>query len=346
MEVKLYSRPNKDGKKVLYVDYTEESGRRVRRSLNLQESKANIAYVKRNIIPEIERKIKYGIEFREYKMSEFTDIVLKKAKENKKINTFVTYEKAVNKFYSIMGDVNIEKIFVKNIENYVNSLKREGLSSATINLYLVPIKMAFKEAMRLEIIDKNPVPLADKPIVKNKEKKVFNLIQMHQILEKAEGELKTFLYFAFFTGARPGEIVALRWSDISNNMIFINRTSIQNGKMENLPKGGKKRSFDLLKPLGDYLSTLDKKRDKIFSYKYEAYARSFSRFLVNKGFERNTLHSTRHTFTSLLMKSREDPTLIQYFLGHSSLNMINKVYAHYIHDENDAKRLGNMLAQS
>ena len=346
MEVKLYSRPNKDGKKVLYVDYTEESGRRVRRSLNLQESKANIAYVKRNIIPEIERKIKYGVEFREYKMSEFIDIVLKKAKENKKINTFVTYEKAVNKFYSIMGDVNIEKIFVKNIENYINSLKREGLSSATINLYLVPIKMAFKEAMRLEIIDKNPVPLADKPIVKNKEKKVFNLIQMHQILEKAEGELKTFLYFAFFTGARPGEIVALRWSDISNNMIFINRTSIQNGKMENLPKGGKKRSFDLLKPLGDYLSTLDKKRDKIFSYKYEAYARSFSRFLVKKGFERNTLHSTRHTFTSLLMKSREDPTLIQYFLGHSSLNMINKVYAHYIHDENDAKRLGNMLAQS
>lgn len=346
MEVKLYSRPNKDGKKVLYVDYTEESGRRVRKSLNLQESKANIAYVKRNIIPEIERKIKYGVEFREYKMSEFTDIVLKKAKENKKINTFVTYEKAVNKFYSIMGDVNIEKIFVKNIENYVNSLKKEGLSSATINLYLVPIKMAFKEAMRLEIIDKNPVPLADKPIVKNKEKKVFNLLQMHKILEKAEGELKTFLYFAFFTGARPGEIVALRWSDISNNMIFINRTSIQNGKMENLPKGGKKRSFDLLKPLGDYLSTLDKKRDKIFSYKYEAYARSFSRFLVKEGFERNTLHSTRHTFTSLLMKSREDPTLIQYFLGHSSLNMINKVYAHYIHDENDAKRLGNMLAQS
>ena len=346
MEVKLYSRPNKDGKKVLYVDYTEESGRRVRKSLNLQESKANIAYVKRNIIPEIERKIKYGVEFREYKMSEFTDIVLKKAKENKKINTFVTYEKAVNKFYSIMGDVNIEKIFVKNIENYVNSLKKECLSSATINLYLVPIKMAFKEAMRLEIIDKNPVPLADKPIVKNKEKKVFNLLQMHKILEKEEGELKTFLYFAFFTGARPGEIVALRWSDISNNMIFINRTSIQNGKMENLPKGGKKRSFDLLKPLGDYLSTLDKKRDKIFSYKYEAYARSFSRFLVKEGFERNTLHSTRHTFTSLLMKSREDPTLIQYFLGHSSLNMINKVYAHYIHDENDAKRLGNMLAQS
>lgn len=67
--------------------------------------------------------------------------------------------------------------------------------------------------------------------------------------------------------------------------------------------------------------------------------------MVNKGFERNTLHSTRHTFTSLLMKSREDPTLIQYFLGHSS-NSINKVYAHYIHDENDAKRLGNMLAQS
>ena len=344
MEVKLYSRPNKDGKNILYVDYMEKKGKRVRKSLNLLETKANIAYVYRHIIPEIERKINYGVQFREYKMAEFTNIVLQKAKANKKLNTWTVYEKAVNKFHSIMGDVSIDSLSVKEIEMYIGILAKQGLSSATINLYLVPIKLAFKEAMRLEIVQKNPVTLADKPVIRNKEKKVFNLINMHQILEKASGDLKTFLYFAFFTGARAGEIIALRWSDINDKSINIDRTSVQR-TTENLPKSGKKRKIALLKPLKDYLSTIPKNDDKIFKKTYWTYALNFSKLVQSLGFEKRTLHVTRHTFASLLMKSREDPTLIQYFLGHSSLDTLNRTYAHYIEDDRDTERIGNFLAQ-
>lgn len=345
MEVKLYSRPNKDGKKVLYVDYTEKSGKRLRKSLNLLETKANIAYVHRHIIPEIERKLKYGLEFREYKMTEFTNMVLEHAKETQKINTFISYDNAIKRFYQIMGDVNVSEVRVKFIEKYIVTLKELGLSSATINLYLVPIKLALNEAMRLDVIEKNAVTLSRKPTVKNKEKKVFNLMQMHHLLSKAEGELKTFLYFAFFTGARPGEIKALRWSDITEDTIGINRTVVQNFR-ENLPKGGKTREIALLKPLKEYLDTIGKSKDNIFSFNYRYYAAHFSELVVQCGYERRTLHVTRHTFTSLLIKAREEPTLIQYFLGHASLKMINDVYAHYIEDEKDVSRVGDILAQS
>lgn len=344
MEIKLYSRLNKDGKKILYADYMDK-GKRVRKSLNLLETKANIAYVYRHIIPEIERKTKYGLSFREYKMTEFTNMVLCHTKETQKINTFVAYDTAIKKFYQICGDVNVSDVRAKFIEKYIDALKKQGLSSATINLYLVPIKLALNEAIRLDVIDKNAVSISRKPPIKNKEKKVLNLMQMHNLLNKADGELKTFLYFAFFTGARPNEIKALRWSDITDDTISIERTAVQNHKV-NLPKGGKTRKIHLLKPLKDYLMTLDKTMDAIFSHNYGYYSLHFIDLVLQCGYERRTLHVTRHTFTSLLIKARENPTLIQYFLGHASLNMINSIYAHYIEDEHDVSRVGDILAQS
>lgn len=344
MEIKLCSRLNKDGKKTLYVDYID-GGKRVRKSLNLLETKANIAYVYRHIIPEIERKTKYGLKFEEYKMTEFTNMVLVHAKETQKINTFVAYDNAIKRFYQIVGDVNVSEVRAKFIEKYIATLKKLGLSSATINLYLVPIKLALNEAIRLDVIDKNAVSISRKPTIKNKEKKVLNLMQMHNLLNKAEGELKTFLYFAFFTGARPGEIKALRWSDITEDTISIDRTSVKNHR-ENLPKGGKTRKISLLKPLKEFLQSVKKDRDTIFSHNYGYYALHFTDLVVQCGYERRTLHVTRHTFTSLLIKARENPTLIQYFLGHSSLNMINSIYAHYIEDEHDVSRVGDILAQS
>ncbi len=342
MEIKLYSRPNKDGKNILYADYLDK-GKRVRKSLNLLETKANIAYVYRHIIPEIERKTKYGLEFREYKMTEFTNMVLDHAKETQKLNTFISYRNSINRFYQICGDVNVSEVRAVFIEKYIKALKKQGLSGASINLYLVPIKLALNEAIRLEVIDKNAVSVSRKPTAKNKDKKVFNLMQMHNLLAKAEGELKTFLYIAFFTGARPGEVVELRWTDITDDTITISRTEVRNNK-ENLPKNGKIRKIALLKPLKEYLDTVKREGNDVFKYTYHYFSEHFPKLVIQCGYERRTLHITRHTFTSLLIKAKEDPTLIQYFLGHASLKMINDVYAHYIEDDMDVSRVGTILA--
>lgn len=78
-EVRLYAR-----KKVLYLDYVE-NGRRIRKSLKIEATKANEAYAIRNIIPEYERKLKNRISTTEnFKLSEFIQKVLKDALSNKK----------------------------------------------------------------------------------------------------------------------------------------------------------------------------------------------------------------------------------------------------------------------
>ncbi|WP_067177054.1 tyrosine-type recombinase/integrase [Sulfurospirillum sp. UCH001] len=339
--IKVCTRKSKDGNR-LYVEYYE-GGERVRKSLNLLETKANIAYVNRNIIPEIERKLKYGLRFDDYKISEFTCKVLEQTKKKRKLNTYETYESAIRKFFSIMGDVSVNKLRTKDIDRYVELLEKQGMSSATITMYLAPISLACKEAIRIDVIDKNPVTYALKPPVKNKEKKVFNLMQMHNLLNNAEGELKTFLYFAFFTGARPNEVLALRWEDIKEECINIRRTRVQR-KQENLPKGGKERQITLLKPLKDFISKIENKNGKVFKSSYSRISYHFYRLQKEVGYERRVMHTIRHTFASLLLQARENPTLIQYFLGHASLKMLNNVYAHYIEDEKDTERIEKIFA--
>lgn len=337
--VKLCSRKCKAGN-MLFAEYYR--GReRVRKSLNLLESKVNIAYVNKIIIPEIERKLKYGLEDREYKLSEFTSMVLSATKEDKKISTYKTYQYAVSKFFSIMGDKSVD-LRVGDIDRYIGILKKQGISSATIVVYLAPISLAFNEAIRLDIINKNPVTLSKRPPIKNKEVKVFNILQMQNLLNNAQGLLKLYLHFAFFTGARPNEIMALRWSDISDDCIHIQRTRV--GKIENSPKSGKDRKIMMLKPVKDFISSYDKKNDAVFNFSYSAMSNHFRNLVSSLGYERRTLHSIRHTFTSLLFKARENPVLIQHFLGHASLDMINKVYSHYIEDKNDYFRVEKALS--
>lgn len=46
-----------------------------------------------------------------------------------------------------------------------------------------------------------------------------------------------------------------------------------------------------------------------------------------------------------MLKARENPLLVKEFLGHSDLSMINKVYAHYIQDNEDCVKFGAVLEQ-
>lgn len=337
--MKLYERGDK-----LYVEYSMD-GKRIRKSLNLKSTQSNKLYAYREIIPEIERKIKYDLNLDGYKLSEFTDIVLEDVKQNKKLNTYLLYQHAVKEFFKIMGDVNIGDVRTIDIDRYVRKLIEKGKSSSTITTYLAPIRSAFKEAIRLDIIIKNPVIYVKKPSVKHKKKKPFNMLQMKTLIDKSDGELKIYLFIAFFTGARPNEIISLKWEDITDKHISINKTFVRRNII-NKPKNGKTRNIPILKPLKKFLSSLKRGKDHefVFIARYDNIFHKFKKLLEEVGYQAASLHVTRHTFTSIMLQSRQNPTMIQYFLGHSSLDMINTVYAHYIEDDNELETIGNILS--
>lgn len=332
--VKLIKRNGK-----LYAEYHQD-GKRVRKSLKLDDTRNNVAYAYRTIIPQIEKKLLAGIND-EKPFSFFTDKVLKDAQSKQAKNTYRVYEAAIIMFFNFFDkDVLVDKIRIRDIEEYIEWLDGKGLSSATINAYITPISKSFVVAMRREYIDRNPVQYAQKPTIVCKKKIPLTVLQQQNMLNRANGYLLTFLYFAFFTGARPNEILALTYGDVDDKYVHITKTAY-NAKEFGKPKHGSARSIYLLDPLAKHLASIKhgNKNDRIIPLSDYTIRRMFGKLAEEVGVKGSTPHVTRHTFTSMLIGAKTNPTLVQWLLGHKDLSMINKVYAHYMENDSDATEL-------
>lgn len=318
----------------LYVDY-RENGVRVRKSLKLKDTKANRNYAMREIIPNLEYKLAHKIPtLINLKLSDFVGKVID---ECAKESTRLTYENSKKQIFSVLADKDITEYSTADFALCVDRLRAKGISVASIKTYFTPFKIAFNQALQREIILKNPLILPRIREAKKAEKSAYSLFEVVKILQKAKGELKTLLYFAFYTGARSGEILALTYGDIKNGKITINKNRQQCGLIDT-PKNGKAREIFILKPLADFIATMDFKGDDeyIFSKTYTSYNQNFKALLDKLGYRVQGLHSTRHTFISLCVSAKVDLMLVQKMVGHSNLEMIYKVYSHYL--DSEAKR--------
>lgn len=329
-----------DRKGILYVDYRYDK-KRVRRSLGLKTTKKNEAYAYRYLIPDIEKNILIGIKSKdELKLSHFTNLVLKK-KQKQKHNTYALYTNAVKKFFSIVVDKNIQDYKISDIEDYIDEL---DVCAASIKTYLAPIALAFDIAIKQDLIGRNPVKFADKPRSRNKEREPFSLDEVKSLLYNASGELKLFLYLAFYTGCRSGEILALRWGDITDSKIVISRTRLKNGDF-NIPKTGKTREAFLLEPLKTFLDTLECNKapdELIIKLTYQTILVRFRELLSTLGMGRQGLHITRHTFASILASGGVKPIIIQRLLGHTDLKSTSR-YSHYLENDEDRKEVARIM---
>lgn len=85
--------------------------------------------------------------------------------------------------------------------------------------------------------------------------------QTHQKTRKSTSgqetsqDLLTYLYIAFLTGARTGEILALTWSDIDfeNSKIAITKSLNESGEITSPKTKSSVRHIDMLEPLREYL---------------------------------------------------------------------------------------------
>ncbi len=68
--------------------------------------------------------------------------------------------------------------------------------------------------------------------VQVREPEPFNAGEIERILNELEGQEKNLIQFAFWSGLRTSELIALRWQDIDliNNSIFVRQAKNQRHK--------------------------------------------------------------------------------------------------------------------
>jgi integrase len=170
--------------------------------------------------------------------------------------------------------------------------------------------------------------------------------QARAFLDAAKGERLYALYvLALSTGMRQGELMALKWQDVSmkadGSLSVVGSMQRINGKQEIVePKThGSRRVIALshmaVATLGAHLTDQPSGQDDLIFTNPDGtplvgtvLTKHFQRILKAVGLPRIRFHDLRHTAATLLLGRGVHPKIVSEMLGHSSISMTLDLYSH------------------
>jgi integrase len=350
---KLYTR----GKK-LWIRFSL-NGEVIKKSLNIEDNKANRKLANTNIIPQMILKASTGEFFNSSKeeikkiptVSESIVKSLDLHKHKRKIDTQKDLISIfINHIKDFMGSKTIDKVKPSHIEQWQNYMLDKGLSPARVKKSRSILYTMFNDAIKDEIIEKNPLLVVKSPKIPRTIIKPFTLKEIQKILSVSTGWVQNFLALAFFTGARSGEIIGLKWEDIdlAKKQIYIQR-SIKMGTISTPKTVNSIRSIDILDSLIPYLedqySLTGKKDSFVFLNDKDEHIYDIKRVrnthwknvLNLADLEYRPIYHTRHTFATIMLENNEDILWVSNMLGHTDSTMTLSKYARYVKRANTTR---------
>lgn len=172
----------------------------------------------------------------------------------------------------------------------------------------------------------------------------FTLKEVNQMIETIRSDFRDYLVVRFFTGMRSGEVNGLRWKhvDFERREILIRETFTQ-GRVEYTKNNYSQREISMSQPV---LEALQRQRERTGQGGREGYvfcsrtgtpvdAKNFNNRIWVPMLEYLEIpyrrpYQTRHTAATLWLASGESPEWVARQMGHSTTEMLFRVYSRYI----------------
>jgi integrase len=350
------------------IDFYDQHGKR--RWITLQEgtTKAKAKEELRAIEDQVNKKM-FVPNAKVLSFSEVAREWIEHKKLKLRVTTWEVCEGHLRNHFQDLDQLKINRITIATVEKFITDRQIRGMNINTLRKILGTLSQIMSYAVRHRYIDHNPVREAERPKPQtnmeegeSEEHQRINILTPHQIttfLEKIEEpKYRTLFMLAIFSGARQGELLGLKWSDVDwkNCQIHIQRT-FNNARLFPPKTHSSKRKIDLgpkvMKGLKKWRLACPK-NDLDLVFPNEAgnhinnknmLRRYFRPTLKSAGCPFIRFHDLRHTYASLLMEQGENIKYIQTQLGHSSPTITLNIYAHLMKDRNpeDACRLENAV---
>lgn len=281
----------------------------------------------------------------------YLDAWLDRQKNQQKASGYDTYRKIVQgKLIPWFGQLRLSEFKRTHMRDKLAEL---DVTNKTLGNIQSAMRSALDDAMQDELIETNPLAgwtyTKNEPPKEEDEIDPFDKEEQAAILGAMEGQGRNLVQFAFWTGLRTSELVALDWTDVDfvRGVVRVRRAMTQNavGKPEAPKTSSGRRDIRLLRGALDAL--VDQKQytwlagKEVFQNPQtrERWAgdqpirKTLWQWALKKGGVRYRYpYQTRHTYASMMLSAGEHPMWVAQQMGHKDWTMIARRYGRWMPD--------------
>jgi integrase len=266
-----------------------------------------------------------------------------------------------------IGSKSLSEITKLDIKMYYNKLyENGGLTKSQIYHIQKVLRKFFFYCIEHEMITKNPcsnISLPGNKEYDDVEIEIFTDDEMDRIKEAIkEHPYRLLILFAFSTGMRLGELLALRHRDISDGIVTVSWSLSEHSVID--AKGKRKTVVELMIPKSKTslrniplpksmleLYTAGDPDDFLFltsggkHINESSFRKAWIRILKKAGVPYRKFHCCRHTYITKLVQNGANLAVVKELAGHSDIKMTMR-YTHInMKDKNDAIKLIDSIAE-
>ena len=341
-------------------------------SITLESGKRKTFYGKTR--KEVQEKLKIALREQqqgtlittpEQTVKQFLDDWLENShKQNVRPRSHERYEQIVRlHIIPYIGKVQLQRLSPQQLKKLYADKLKEGLSAITVTAIHNLLHRALDDAVKWDLLARNVCDRVSPPRKEHREITPLSVEQIHLLLEAARGHPQEALFIlALHTGMRRGELLGLKWQDISFTegtlqvRRILNRVPTKMVKeagqryIETEPKTKKSRRNIFLTESA--LDALKQHQSRQLEARLKAGAAwehhdyvfctplgkhltpghdalvQLKNLLAKAGLPAIRFHDLRHSSASLLLSLGVHPKVVQELLGHTQISMTMDIYSH------------------
>lgn len=249
---------------------------------------------------------------------------------HKKPNSYEADMHHAKRLRGCFGSLLIKDVTADRVSVYVEQRLRVGRKPATVNREMALLKHSFTLAKQWGLIRHSPVADVKRLKERNQRRRWLTHQQFEALLAEMPECQRPIIITAVNTGMRLREILSLRWGQVNFRAPVILLTDTKNGAPRDVPLNS--TMVDLLRNL-----SRDRMRhgsasayvfvNSLSGEPWKSIRNTFEAAVKRAGIEDFRFHDLRHTAASWLREAGADLLVLKEFLGHKTLDMVQR-YAH------------------